>query len=47
MITKITILVILVLSLATYASGPGAKTSNHTGDAVVCCDGDPPAVLVP
>jgi len=40
MITRITIFVVLVLSLATYAKGPAAKTSAHPSN-VVCCDGDP------
>lgn len=40
MITRITIFVILALSLATYASSPAANTSVHS-NVVMCCDGDP------
>jgi hypothetical protein len=42
MITRVTLFVILVLSLATYASHPAAAASSaHANPAVVCCDGDP------
>ena len=41
MITRITIFVILALSLATYASSPAAHTSVHANSHVACCDGDP------
>jgi hypothetical protein len=40
MITRITIFVILALSLATYATSPAANTSVHRSE-VMCCDGDP------
>jgi hypothetical protein len=40
MIARITIFVILALSLATYASSPAANTSVHN-NSVMCCDGDP------
>lgn len=40
MITRVTVFVILVLSLATYAASPAGKTA-HTNTTVVCCDGDP------
>jgi hypothetical protein len=40
MITRITIFVILALSLATYAHSPAANTRVHS-NYVICCDGDP------
>jgi hypothetical protein len=40
MLTRITVFVILVLSLATYASSPAGKTAK-ANSAVACCDGDP------
>jgi len=44
MITRVTLFVILVLSLATYASHPAATGSAHTNTTVVCCDGDPTTI---
>lgn len=40
MITRITIFVILALSLATYAHSPATGTSVHR-NMRICCDGDP------
>ena len=40
MITRITIFVILALSLATYTSNTAGKTTVHANN-VLCCDGDP------
>ncbi len=39
MITRVTVFVVLVLSLAAYAASPSVQ-SNSRG-VVVCCDGDP------
>ncbi len=44
MITRVTLFVILVLSLATYASHPAAAGSAHANNAVMCCDGDPTTI---
>jgi hypothetical protein len=41
MTTRVTLFILLVLSLATYASSPAAKGSAHANSIIVCCDGDP------
>ena len=42
MIARITIYVILMLALATYATSPAGNTHQHANE-VACCDGDPPS----
>jgi hypothetical protein len=44
MITRVTLFVLLVLSLATYASSPAATGAAKANNTVVCCDGDPTTI---
>ncbi|MGA3127657.1 MAG: hypothetical protein ABSD13_13165 [Candidatus Korobacteraceae bacterium] len=41
MISRITVFVVLVLSLAAYAASPAGHTTASPNATVVCCDGDP------
>ena len=41
MISRITIYVVLILSLAAYAASPAGTSKVSPNNVVACCDGDP------
>jgi hypothetical protein len=41
MISRVTVFIVLVLSLAAYAASPAGHQSASPNSTVACCDGDP------